>query len=297
MKKFLSTIFPLIIGLIIFSYPLTLSGQVPPKPLWVIKGVKHLNDHRISKDYEFVAFHHELTDQNIIPDDKLAILRLNMAQYFNISPDQISIDSIADPNLSRTTYSVSFPAIDTEEMTKVYVQPVDSYQRYNNNIDGDFDYNLDELYAISVKDTTPVFDNFEVTRKYNGMPVAMSLIPGLGQIYKGQAAKGYSILGTEIFFCAAITYGELNRAYYMKQARKKPGAYDSWKSKANTFRTVRNIGIVFASATYLYNIFDAAFAKGAPHILISRQNSYPADMVFTPVAVPDHLGLAFSLTF
>ena len=83
----------------------------------------------------------------------------------------------------------------------------------------------------------------------------------------------------------------------MKEARKNPDNYDSWKSKADTYRAVRNIGIVLASATYLYNILDAAFAKGAPHILISQKHSYPADIVFTPVASPDHLGLGLSLTF
>ena len=261
-----------------------------------MKGVKDLNKHRISKDYEFVAFHHELTDKSIIPDDNLALLRLNMASHFNINPDLISIDSIPDPELNRATYSVSFPAND-DEITRFYVQQVDSYNRYDNNVDGSFDYILDQLYAISEKDKTPSFDNFEVTRKYNGLPVAMSLIPGLGQIYKGQSAKGYSILGTEVFFCAAIAYGEINRDYYMKKARENQEFYGSWKRKADTFRTVRNIGIVFASATYLYNIFDAAFAKGAPHVKISRKNQYPADLVIAPHASPWHFGASLALTF
>lgn len=297
MKKFLNLLFPLIIGLIIFSFPLTISGRIPPKPLWAIKGVKHLNDHRINKDYEFVAFHHELTDQNIIPDDSIAILRLNMAEYFNVNPDQISIESIDDTNLSRLTYIISFPSIDKEEITRVYVQPVDSYQKYNNNIDGSFDYKLDELYAISEKDVTPHFDNFKLTRSYGVKPVFMSLIPGLGQIYKGQPVKGYSLLGAEVVLCSTIAVGELNRSYYLKKARKNQGNYESWKSKASFYRSLRDIGIVLASATYLYNLIDAAFVKGAPRILISRQNSYPADIVFTPVASPDHIGLGLSLTF
>ena len=272
-------------------------AQATPKPLWAIKGVKHLNEHRINRDYDFVAFHHEITDQDVVIDDNLFLLRQNMAEHFNVSPDVISIDSIVDNSLCRPTYSVSFPSNDKKDITKVYVQPVDSYQRFSNNIDGSFDYDLDELYAISEKNTTPSFDNFEVTRKYNGLPVAMSLIPGLGQIYKGQAAKGYSILGTEVFFCAAIAYGEINRSYYLKQGKKHPETYDSWKSKSNTFRTVRNIGIVLASATYLYNIFDAAFAKGAPHVIISRKNQCPADMVLTSYVSPWQLGGGITINF
>lgn len=297
MKKILSKYIRILFCLLAFSFLQPLSAQVPPKPLWVKKGVTQLNRHRLNHSYEFVAFHHELTNQSIIPDNQADILRLNMAKHFNVNPHSITIDTISDPELNRTTYSVSFPAHDEEEITRVYVQPVDSYQRYDDNIDGSYDYILDQLYAISEKDTTPSFDNFEVTRKYNGIPVAMSLIPGLGQIYKGQAAKGYAILGSEVFFCAAIAYGEINRAYYMKKAHKNPGNFESWKSKANTFRTVRNIGIVFASATYLYNILDAALAKGAPHVIISRKNLYPADLVISPQASPWHFGASLAFTF
>lgn len=297
MKSPFSLTYRLFFSLIAFSLSLSISAQVPPKPLWAMKGVKQLNDHRITEGYQFIAFHHELTDVAVVPDDMLALLRQNMARHFNVEPDFISIDSVADPSLLRPTYALSFPSPDKDELTTVYVQPVDSYIRYDDNINGSYDYILDQLYAVSEKDVTPSFDNFEVTRKYNGLPVAMSLIPGLGQIYKGQRAKGYSILGAEIVFCGAIAFGEITRAYYMRQARKDPDFYYSWKSKANTYRTVRNIGIAFAAATYLYNIFDAAFAKGAPHVVISCKNSSPADLVIVPEAFPGHFGAALSFSF
>lgn len=297
MKKYCSSILLFLIVALALCLSLECSAQVPPKPLWVIKGVKHLNEHRVSKDYEFISFHHDLSEQPVVNEDRMLLLRNNMASYFNVTPDAISIDSIYAPSLSRTTYEVSFPTPGKEEITRLYVQPVDSYRVYDDNIDGTFDYKLDELYAISAKDEIPDFDNFKVTRQYNGLPVAMSLIPGLGQIYKGQAAKGYSILGAEAVFCAAIAFGEINRSYYMKQAREHSEFYDSWKSKANGYRAVRNVGIIFASATYLYNILDAAFAKGAPHVIISRNNSSPADMVIVPFASQGFFGAALSLTF
>ena len=297
MKYSLSLQYKLLLSLIALSFWFSLSAQMPPKPLWVIKGVENLNKDRISTYYEFVAFHHELTDRAMVPDNELTLLRENMAEYFKVSPEVISIDSVADPSFARTTYRVTFPTPGKDEYTTVIVQPVDSYKRYDDNIDGSYDYKLDELYAISEKDVTPSFDNFEVTRKYNAMPAAMSLIPGVGQIYKGQRAKGYSILGAEIVFCGAIAFGEINRAYYMRQARKNPGNYDSWKSKANGYKVVRNVGIVFAAATYIYNIFDAAFAKGAPHVVISRGNSTPAELVIAPEAFPGHFGAALSFTF
>lgn len=275
----------------------TSTAQVPPKPLWVQKGVKSLNDKRISKDYHFVAFHHELTDEKVIETGRLYLLRENIAKEFGVDPKLISIDSIISYNNTQPIFCITFPSSDSKENSRVYVKEVDSYKRYNDNIDGSFDYELDELYAISDLDITPEFDNFKVTRKYNGLPVALSLVPGLGQIYKGQAAKGYSILGAEVVFCSAIAFGEIYRNYYLKQGRKDSGNYDSWKSKSNTFRTMRNVGIVFASATYLYNILDAAFAKGAPHVIISRSDNKPMDLVFYPNASPFHLGASLSITF
>lgn len=276
---------------------LTSEAQVPPKPLWVIKGVKSLNEKRISTDYHFVAFHHELVDDKIVETSKLYLLKENMAKEFNVDPNLISVDSIISSDNIQPVYCITFRAHNSDENTRVYVKEVDSYARYNDNIDGSFDYELDELYAISEKDITPVFDDFKVTRKYNGLPVAMSLIPGLGQIYKGQSAKGFSILGAEVAFCTAITFGEIYRKYYLNQGKKDPGNYASWKSKSNTFRTLRNVGIVFASATYLYNILDAAFAKGAPHVVISRSNNKPMDLVFYPDASSRHVGAAMSITF
>lgn len=272
-------------------------AQISPKPLWVQKGIKSLNDQRISTDYHFVAFHHEMTNDSIVPTDRIFLLRENLAKEFGVDSNLVTIDSIVSAGKPEIIYSVTFPKSGSDEFSRVYVKEVDSYSRYDNNIDGSFDYVLDELYAVSDIDITPVFDDFKVTRNYGALPVALSLIPGLGQIYKGQSAKGYSILGAEVVFCAAIAFGEVYRNYYLKKGDKDPMNYDSWKSKSNTFRAIRNVGIVFASATYLYNLLDAAFAKGAPHVVISPSDKKPLNLVFYPEACPNHLGIALSLTF
>lgn len=273
------------------------SAQSTTKPLWAQRGVKSLNNKRISKDYHFVSFHNEVVNSSPVQTSPLSLMRVNIGKEFGVSPEQIRIDSIVPADGGRVTYSVTFPSPSADELTTVYVQEVDSYSRYNDNINGSYDYDMYNLYALSDKDITPTFDDFEVTRKYNGVPLAMSLIPGLGQIYKGQSAKGYTIIGAEVVFVGAIVFGELNRSYYMKKGRENPEFYESWKSKASTFSTVRNIGIIFAGATYLYNIFDAAFAKGAPHVLIKQPNSSPIKMAFTPVATPWSFGAGMTITF
>ncbi|MCH5172271.1 MAG: hypothetical protein J1F31_05550 [Erysipelotrichales bacterium] len=294
MKLLSATI--LLIVLFAFSSSETYA-QVSPKPLWVDKGVESLNEKRFSKDYHFLSFIHKSEDEKVVVTSPLALLRQNMAQEFNVSQDVITIDSIMPSGKGLVTYSISFPSQTSESLTTVYVQEVDSYYRYENNIDGTFDYDICNLYAVSDPDVTPKFDCFEVTRKYGALPVGMSLIPGLGQIYKGQSAKGYSILGGEVAFAATITFGEIYRKYYINQGKKDPVNFDSWKSKSNTFRAMRNVGIILGGATYIYNLLDAAFAKGAPHVLIKPAQGNPIDMSFTPIAYPGGFGAGFSFTF
>ena len=279
------------------SHSLTIAAQVPPKPKWAQNGVKSLNDQRKSLDYRFVAFRNDAVNDSRVVTDPLTVMRMNMASEFGVDPNLVSIDSIIPAPGERMTYSVTYRARNADEEVRVYVQKVDSYMRYEDNIDGSYDYDIYSLYAISNPDIIPTFDDFELTRRYGAKPVAMSLIPGLGQIYKGQPAKGYSLLGAEVLFAGAITFGELNRSYYMKQAKKNPDNFDSWKSKANGYRAVRNIGIVLGAATYLYNLLDAAFAKGAPHVIVKHPRNTSVDMVFSPYVSPDHFGAALSVTF
>lgn len=288
----------IILFIVLFSFDSTeTSAQVSPKPLWVDKGVKTLNKKRFSKDYHFLSFIHKAEDERVVVTSPLSLLRQNMAQEFNVSQDVITIDSIMPSGKGLVTYSISFPSQTSESLTTVYVQEVDSYYRYENNIDGTFDYDICNLYAVSDPDITPKFDCFELTREYGALPVAMSLIPGLGQIYKGQSAKGYSLLGVELAFAATITLGEIYRKYYINQGEKNPVDLDSWKSKSNTFRTMRNVGIILGGATYIYNLLDAAFTKGAPHVLIKPAQGNSIDMSFTPIACQGGIGAGLTFTF
>ena len=274
---------------------LTVSAQPGPLPLWAQRGVAKLNNDRISKDYHFEAFNRQLTDSSIVITAPVPLLRMNMAENLGVAPESISIDSIMPAPGERTTYRLTFPSPRAEEEETVYVQRVDDYLRYDNNIDGSFTYDIRNLYAVSEPDITPVFDNFTVTRRYGALPLAMSLIPGMGQIYKGQAAKGYALLYSEIAMAALITYGDLYYRYYMKKAKKEPWVYGSWKSKANTFRAVRNIGIILGGAAYIYNLFDALLAKGAPRVVIKPASKNVSDISFLPMVFPNYFGAGITV--
>ena len=67
---------------------------------------------------------------------------------------------------------------------------------YNTDLNPVFEYY--QLYAVSEKDVTPVFDTFERGERSKGTAALMNIIPGAGQLYKGHTFKGYAILGSEI---------------------------------------------------------------------------------------------------
>ena len=119
----------------------------------------------------------------------------------------------------------------------------------------------------------------------------MSLIPGMGQLYKGDKLKGYSILGVEL---ASVACGVLcqNRMLYCKdQADKGMSATDSWRSKQRGWREFRNIAIGTFGVTYLFNLFDAAADDGMSRVLVSK----PEGQQLT--VSPSSVGAGVALTY
>ena len=277
--------------------PFNARSQANPKPKWAQNGVKALNKKRISKDYEFCAFSQVSTDIVRLDKDPFSPLKEYLAEKYEADVNQMVIDSIVSSDVLPVTYKITFPASGKDEKSVVFAQRVDEYTVFENNINNTYDFEFYQLYAVSDRDITPCFDKFEVTRKYNALPVAMSLIPGLGQIYKGQKGKGFGIMGAEVVFIGTIIYGQCYNNYYNREVKKYPENFDSWKSKAHTYRTIRNVGIVLAGATYIYNILDAALSKGAPHVVIKPSVGNTVDMVFSPVITPWSIGAGMTVNF
>lgn len=282
---------------IVYMLAVAIQGTAQ-KPLWVQNGVKSLNDNRISKDYRFEEFKTTYSDQPFFTFEPLSPFKDYIAESYGVASESVLIDSIVAENGARVTYSATFPSPVAEENTVVYARLVDKYIELDDNVDGTWDYNIYQLFAVSAPDITPVFDDFEVTRQYNQVPLAMSLVPGLGQIRKGQKAKGYAIMGTEAVVIGSIIYFAVEANRYEKLGRENPGAESSFDNKASFFRAARNVALVIGGGLYLYNLLDAALAKGAPHVLIKQgASARTADLSFHPVVTPCSAGIGVSLIF
>ena len=270
-----------------------------PKPRWVKKGEKRieaLNKLRSNDSYSFHMFHTENADERFLQLDHFKPLYEYVANTYDVHNSPLALDTLPNPINDRTTYTVSFDK--DGEKKVVYAQLVDNYTRLEDYVDNTFEYNLYELYAISEPGVTaPQFDEFSMSRWYNpGKATAMSIIPGLGQIYKDQKLKGFIFMGTEALLIAGIIYSNHMYHHYVKINDNSPSYFGN---QMTTFKELRTFCIIGAAGLYVYNLFDAAFCKVAPFVKVERKNNTTASLKLAPTFDPvwGSVGVGLQYTF
>ena len=155
-------------------------------------------------------------------------------------------------------------------------------------------YYVVELFATTGADKE-ITDKFTTTTSYGAAPVFYSLIPGVGQMYKGSTVKGGIILGSAVVVGAGIITAESLRASYIKKMKEYPKHHDFYNNKATTWKNIRNVTIGVGAGLYLYNLIDAAVASGRPRVIVTPKRSYYYSLA--PTWDGESVGLAFNLTF
>ena len=166
---------------------------------------------------------------------------------------------------------------------------IDEYYKRSNGV-----YELHTLYQVATGED-PVFDRTYLTTNYGATPVVMSIIPGLGQWYKGSKVKGICMFAAE----AAAVAGILICANKANDAEKKiklePKYAKHYEDKKSNWETGRNICIGAAAAIWIYNMIDAAVAKGARRVEVKPAGrSYVS---LAPALDKDYAGLALTYNF
>lgn len=240
-------------------------AQAEDYPRWVKKGVAYLNKERSNDSYQFVDFHTHDVDLNLLQDRALKPLLKYVEENYGASYGscETSPTSIEGYDAIKIAYTT-----DKGVKQTVYAVKIDSYERYDDFEENEYEWDYYQLYALSYPGRQPAFDNIKVTDQNNATAVALSIIPGMGQLYKGQKAKGWIILGGECFFVASAIAFECKRSYCHRQIGKHPEVADSWRSKTKGWRDFRNISIGCAAALYLYNLIDAGVSKGGRTISV-----------------------------
>lgn len=271
----------------------SLAAAAQDKPAWASKGTNALNRSRSNDSYVIEMFNTTDVDRHRLAREAFEPLRMYVRTHHEADASAIRIDSTA--TAEGMLYTVAYTDMNDGRPHYVQARRIDDYMEFDEYEDNDYHYEYYQLYAIGRPDTQAAFDEFELTRSYNARATAMSIIPGWGQIYKGQTTKGCVIIGVEAVSLATIALGEHKR-HYMIEESKKPGAEtDSWISKSHSWRNVRNVGIGVAVATYVYNLIDAATSRGARRVNVHRRAG--RGMTMAPAFSPDGAAMAFTYTF
>lgn len=158
----------------------------------------------------------------------------------------------------------------------------------------DGEYKMYTLFQVATCDN-PVFDDTYTTTSYGATPAVMSIIPGLGQIYKGSTIKGICMFAGVAACGIGALVCESQRSDYKNKMKEQPQFAKDYNTKANNWETGRNVCLGAAAAVWIYNIIDAAVAKGARKIIVKPKDGNSFSLY--PIATPHSMGLALTYNF
>lgn len=158
---------------------------------------------------------------------------------------------------------------------------------------GQIVFKLYTLYAVGRQGMAARFDDVTFTDKYGMRGLACSLIPGMGQLYKGSTVKGLCILGGEALLAGGIIFSENQRASYQKKMYENPSHMKEYNTDMDNWETTRNVCIGAAAALYIYNLVDALVSSGRKRTTIKKQRYFSMQ----PVTDDYCNGIAFSFNF
>ena len=261
-----------------------------PKPQWVSKGVANLNSKRSNDTYYFRAIQNEGRDLQVLKDSRIQHLSEYISQQHHFT-GKATTEILNQQEGQSARSSVNFRMVFQDESQSVTFDAVLVDEYWEAISSGNYRYYA--LFAVSDKGDKACFDEFSTTRTYGALPALMSVVPGVGQLYKGSKVKGFTMLGGAALCTAAIVYCDNLRASYVTKMHEQPRHAQTYKSKADNYETARNVAIGVTGALVVYSIVDAAVAPGVTRIKVrpgTQLNLRP-----TALATPTGLGLGVSV--
>ncbi len=260
-------------------------------PNWVGKTPKELN--RTYKFVEIVSTGMNISNARI---DAMQLLAqdVQLANAVNVSVEsglltRTSETMTSDGTNSSLTENAEVYVKVSGQTYKLQAVRVDEYVAKQRGM-----VKLHTLFMVALCDN-PVFDRTYLTTSYGFAPVALSVIPGCGQWYKGSKAKGIILFAAEAASVASILVFENQRASYIKKMKEQPRHAKTYNSKADNSETARNISIGVAAGVWVYNIIDAAVAKGARRVKVKPAGG--GGFSFNPVVTPYSAGISLAYQF
>lgn len=279
------------ISIVLSALLLTVLTITAQKPKWVGN-----TPHELNNSYKFVEVisfgssyegaRMDAKQQLAMNEQLLNAIKVNVETGMKTHEEETIVNGKANAKYKE---EVDIKMSTTGETYKLQAYAVDEY---NAGRQGGL-IKLHTLYMVAVQDK-PTFDRTYLTTNYGATPVVMSIIPGLGQWYKGSKVKGICMFAAEAAAVAGILIcnNEANTAE--KNIKLEPKYAKHYEDKKSSWETGRNICIGAAAAIWIYNLIDAGVAKGARRVEVKPAGGY---FSMTPAVSTDYAGLSLTYNF
>jgi hypothetical protein len=162
---------------------------------------------------------------------------------------------------SETNATVSTFKIDRQTFTLSMLK-ADEYYEYSGV------YQVWQLYEVNIRGDAFKAIAVETTDRY-GISAGWrsAILPSWGQFYKGKTGKGVLFLTTEVAAVGSIVYFEMKHSdnIRLSQETTNLSVIKEYRDRADKWALYRNAAIGVAAGIYLWNVLDAALAKGKIH--------------------------------
>lgn len=173
---------------------------------------------------------------------------------------------------------------------EVQAKKIDEYaERYHHD-----EIKLYSLYMVALTNN-PIYDQTYLTDSYGVAPAFMSIIPGVGQWYKGSKVKGTMMfLGGAATVTGVIVF-ENQRAVYHNKMIEQPKFAKEYNNKARNCEIGRNVCIGVAAGVWIYSIVDAIVAPGARRLIV--ESGKKGGLSLMPSFTPECAGVSLAYSF
>lgn len=287
--------FALLLTLILAGAAVCYAGDKDPR--WINDSYKELNSGVNNDTYSIHLLRsHSPSDKQITAERKRALAKYAESQLGAIDTS-VRVDSVSGGDQPVFWVYYNTPQSDNNF---VAAKLIDQYSKFTDEMLNVYEYEFFYLFAISSPNTYPQYDEFINYKPDNKKALALSLIPGLGQVYKGHNIKGALILGGEVMFVGAAIIFQKKHIDCRREVGKYdevsyPGYWDSWHSKSRTWATWRNGALGCAAILYVYNLIDAARSPGRGNFKVKKLSG--PHLTVGPYLDPEFSGVSMRLTF
>ena len=229
-------------------------GQTQERPPWVngtFPDVRNGFEYRVTGG-----------DAPTLSEARAAALSDFLAQISSLAGVEITYDVISELENINGNEAVKFrknTVIKGKGVNVAFVEASEYYESCN------YRYQVWKLYELSTtaENFKPYIPQYTTTY---GVTAAWrsAIIPGWGQFYKGKIAKGVIFLPLEAVAVSGVVVCEMKRSYNFRKSNETSdlNIVKTYRSRADNWALYRNVAVGAAVGIYVWNVLDAALAKG-----------------------------------